>query len=133
MSASHINVLLVDDSGTIRRIIRKILGQIGIEKVEEAENGSEALEKLSSESFRLVISDWNMEPICGLELLKEIRSNDELKHLPFIMVSSNDSTKDVITAKEAGASSYIIKPFTAQNLKFKIQNILKVDFAEPVG
>jgi two-component system chemotaxis response regulator CheY len=74
-----------------------------------------------------------MEPIGGLELLKEIRSNDELKHLPFIMVSSNDSTKDVITAKEAGASSYIIKPFTAQNLKFKIQNILKVDFAEPVG
>lgn len=133
MSASHINVLLVDDSDTIRRIIRKILGQIGIEKVEEAENGSEALEKLSSESFRLVISDWNMEPIGGLELLKEIRSNDELKHLPFIMVSSNDSTKDVITAKEAGASSYIIKPFTAQNLKFKIQNILKVDFAEPVG
>jgi two-component system chemotaxis response regulator CheY len=133
MSASHINVLLVDDSGTIRRIIRKILGQIGIEKVEEAENGSEALEKLSSESFRLVISDWNMEPIGGLELLKEIRSNDELKHLPFIMVSSNDSTKDVITAKEAGASGYIIKPFTAQNLKFKIQNILKVDFAEPVG
>ena len=133
MSASHINVLLVDDSGTIRRIIRKILGQIGIEKVEEAENGSEALEKLSSGSFRLVISDWNMEPIGGLELLKEIRSNDELKHLPFIMVLSNDSTKDVITAKEAGASSYIIKPFTAQNLKFKIQNILKVDFAEPVG
>ena len=133
MSSNHINVLLVDDSGTIRRIIRKILGQIGIEKVEEAENGSEALEKLSSDSFRLVISDWNMAPVGGLELLRKIRSDEGLKHLPFIMVSSNDSTRDVITAKEAGASSYIIKPFTAKNLKFKIENILKIDIAEPVA
>ena len=132
MSIDYINVLLVDDSGTIRRIIRKILKQIGIEQVEEAENGADALEKLQAASFRLIISDWNMEPVGGLDLLRQIRANEGTKDLPFIMVSSNDSTKDVIKAKDAGASSYIIKPFTAKNLKFKIENILNLAIAEPL-
>ncbi len=133
MAANGINVLLVDDSATIRRIICKILAQIGIEHVDEALNGAEALKKLKENSYRLILSDWNMEPVGGLELLQRIRANEALRDVPFIMVSSNDSTRHVIRAKEAGADSYIIKPFTAKNLKMKISRVLNVEEAELIA
>jgi two-component system, chemotaxis family, chemotaxis protein CheY len=118
------NVLVVDDYNTMRRILRNLLSQIGFSNVEEAEDGSTGLRKLRERSFGLVISDWNMAPMSGLEFLKEVRSDGALKDMPFIMITAESKTENVVAAKEAGVSNYIVKPFNADTLKKKIEAVL---------
>ena len=102
------SILIVDDYKTMLRIIRNLLKQLGFDNVEEAIDGSTALAKLKQKDFGLVISDWNMEPMTGLQLLKEIRTDNSLKALPFIMVTAESKTENVVAAKEAGVSNYIV-------------------------
>ncbi len=119
-----INVLIVDDYKTMLRIIRNLLKQINFNNVEEASDGAEALQKLRSGQFGLVISDWNMEPMTGLQLLQEVRSDARLKPTPFIMVTAESKAENIVAAKEAGVSNYIVKPFNAETLQSKIEKVL---------
>lgn len=120
----NMKVLVVDDYKTMVRIIRNLLKQLNFGNVDEAADGSTALRKLRETHFGMVISDWNMEPMTGLQLLKEVRSDDKLKDLPFIMVTAESKTENVVAAKEAGVSNYIVKPFNAATLKSKITGVL---------
>jgi two-component system chemotaxis response regulator CheY len=117
-------VLIVDDYKTMLRIIRNLLKQLGIENVDEATDGQEALVKLRSGNFGLVISDWNMAPMTGLDLLKEVRADPRLKDTPFIMITAESKTENVTAAKQAGVSNYIVKPFNAETLREKIEKVL---------
>lgn len=117
-------ILVVDDYGTMRRIVRGLLEQIGYQDVDEAEDGASALEKLRNATYNLIISDWNMEPMTGYELLKEVRADAKLKDTPFILVTAEGKTENVVAAKKAGVDSYIVKPFTAQTLQAKISSVL---------
>jgi two-component system chemotaxis response regulator CheY len=119
-----VKILVVDDYPTMRRILRNLLTQIGITDVDEAASGAEALAKLQSTHIDLVISDWNMEPVTGLELLKKLRANAATAALPFIMVTAESKTENVIEAKKAGVNNYIVKPFTADTLKSKIAAVM---------
>lgn len=119
-----INVLIVDDYKTMLRIIRNLLKQIDFNNVEEATDGSDALSKLRAGNFGLVISDWNMVPMTGLQLLQEVRADNRLKNTPFIMVTAESKTENVVAAKSAGVSNYIVKPFNAETLKDKIEKVL---------
>ncbi len=120
----NMNVLIVDDYKTMLRIIRNLLKQLEFDNVEEATDGAEALAKLRAGNFGLVISDWNMEPMTGLDLLKEVRSDSRLKNLPFIMITAESKTENVVAAKQAGVSNYIVKPFNAETLREKIEKVL---------
>jgi two-component system chemotaxis response regulator CheY len=120
----NIPILIVDDYKTMLRIIRNLLKQLNFNNVDEATDGSEALRKLREKKFGLVISDWNMEPMTGLQLLREVRSDIKLKDMPFIMVTAESKTENVIAAKEAGVSNYIVKPFNAETLKQKLVAVL---------
>ena len=124
MIDKSMNVLIVDDYKTMLRIIRNLLKQIDFNNVEEASDGAEALSKLRSSNFGLVISDWNMQPMTGLELLQEVRQDIRLKALPFIMITAESKTENVIAAKQAGVSNYIVKPFNAETLREKIEKVL---------
>ena len=124
MPNSNLNVLIVDDYKTMLRIIRNLLKQIDFENVEEASDGIEALAKLQAGNFDLIISDWNMEPMTGLQLLQHVRADPKLKSTPFIMVTAESKTENVIVAKQAGVSNYIVKPFNAETLRAKIQKVL---------
>ncbi|MGF1606690.1 MAG: response regulator [Rhodothalassiaceae bacterium] len=117
-------ILIVDDYKTMLRIVRNLLKQLGFDNVDEATDGSMALEKLRSKSYGLVISDWNMEPMTGYELLKEVRADGQLKNTPFIMVTAESKTDNVVAAKKAGVNNYIVKPFNAATLKQKLQAVL---------
>lgn len=117
-------VLVVDDYNTMRRIIRNLLNQLGYTDVDEAEDGTSALAKMRAAPYGLVISDWNMEPMTGYELLKQVRADDKLKATPFIMVTAESKTENVIAAKKAGVDNYIVKPFNAQTLQSKINAVL---------
>ncbi len=117
-------ILVVDDYATMRRIVRNLLTQIGYTDIDEASDGSTALQKLRESKFGLIICDWNMEPMTGLQLLKEIRADSKLNGLPFIMVTAESKTENVIAAKAAGVNNYIVKPFNADTLKQKIQAVL---------
>jgi two-component system, chemotaxis family, chemotaxis protein CheY len=116
-------VLVVDDYNTMIRIIRNLLKQLGFEDVDDASDGSAALSKLREKRYGLVISDWNMEPMTGYELLKEVRQDRGLSKTPFIMVTAESKTENVIAAKKAGVNNYIVKPFNAQTLKTKIEAV----------
>ncbi len=116
-------VLVVDDYKTMVRIIRNLLKQLGFNDVDEASDGREALAKMRQRRYGLVISDWNMEPMTGYELLKEVRADASLARTPFIMVTAESKTENVIAAKKAGVNNYIVKPFNAQTLKGKIDAI----------
>ncbi len=116
-------ILVVDDYKTMVRIIRNLLKQLGFNNVDDAADGVEALSKLREKKYGLVISDWNMEPMTGYELLKEVRSDDSLNRTPFIMVTAESKTENVIAAKKAGVNNYIVKPFNAQTLKGKINAV----------
>lgn len=116
-------ILVVDDYQTMIRIIRNLLKQLGFEDVDDATDGVEAMSKLRQRKYGLIISDWNMEPMTGFELLKTVRSDDALKATPFIMVTAESKTDNVIAAKKAGVNSYIVKPFNAQTLRAKIESI----------
>ena len=118
------NVLIVDDYKTMLRIIRNLLKQIDFNNVEEAADGAEALLKLRAGNFGLVISDWNMQPMTGLELLQEVRQDTRLKAMPFIMITAESKTENVVAAKQAGVSNYIVKPFNAETLRDKIEKVL---------
>jgi len=118
------NVLIVDDYKTMLRIIRNLLKQIDINNVEEATDGAEALAKLRAGSFGLVISDWNMLPMSGLQLLQEVRADARLKATPFIMITAESKAENVVAAKQAGVSNYIVKPFNAETLREKITKVL---------
>jgi two-component system chemotaxis response regulator CheY len=100
------------------------LKQLGFENVDEASDGREALEKMRTKKYGLVISDWNMEPMTGYELLREVRADEILKPTPFIMVTAESKTENVIAAKKAGVNNYIVKPFNAQTLKAKVASVL---------
>lgn len=117
-------ILIVDDYKTMLRIIRNLLKQIGFQNVDEATDGQAALEQLRQRDYGLVISDWNMEPMTGLDLLREVRSDDVLRPVPFIMVTAESKTENVVAAKEAGVNNYIVKPFNAATLKTKLVAVL---------
>ena len=116
-------VLVVDDYKTMVRIIANLLHQLGFSDIDEANDGSEALGKLRDRKYGLVISDWNMEPMTGCDLLQQVRQDENLGQLPFIMVTAEAKTENVIAAKKAGASNYIVKPFNAATLQSKIEAI----------
>src|SRR5690242_20073719 len=118
------NVLIVDDYKTMLRIVGNLLKQLGFTNIDEATDGATALEKLRQKPYGLVISDWNMEPMTGLQLLKEVRSDIKLKSVPFIMVTAESKTENVVAAKEAGVSNYIVKPFNAETLRQKLVSVL---------
>ncbi len=120
----NINVLIVDDYRTMLRIIRNLLKQLDFNNVDEAVDGQEALAKLRAGNFGLVISDWNMAPMTGLDLLKEVRADARLKSMPFIMITAESKTENVVAAKQAGVSNYIVKPFNAETLREKIEKVL---------
>jgi len=117
-------ILIVDDYKTMLRIIRNLLKQLGFENVDEATDGSQALQKLRQKPYSLVISDWNMEPMTGLQLLKEVRADSKLKETPFIMVTAESKKENVIAAKQAGVNNYIVKPFNADTLKGKLTSVI---------
>lgn len=122
----NINILTVDDNKTMLRIIHNLLTQIGFSNVDEASNGMMALEKLKEKKYELIISDWNMEPMSGIELLKNVRATEKLKMIPFLMITAESRTENVIAAKQAGVSNYIVKPFNSETLKTKLISILGV-------
>ena len=113
-------VLIVDDYKTMLRIVRNLLKHVGFENVDEAADGGEAFNKMKEKKYGLVISDWNVEPVSGLGLLKQVRSDGNLQGTPFIMLTAESKTENVIAAKEAGVSNYIVKPFNAETLKQKL-------------
>ncbi len=117
-------ILIVDDYKTMLRIVRNLLKQLGFNNVDEATDGAQALEKARGKQYGLIISDWNMEPMTGYELLKEIRADNQLKRTPFIMVTAESKTDNVIAAKKAGVNNYIVKPFNAATLKTKLVAVL---------
>lgn len=117
-------VLIVDDYKTMLRIVRNLLKQLGFNNVDEATDGAQALEKARAKSYGLIISDWNMEPMTGYELLKEVRADNQLKDTPFIMVTAESKTDNVIAAKKAGVNNYIVKPFNAATLQSKLSAVL---------
>ncbi len=117
-------ILIVDDYKTMLRIIRNLLKQLDFVNVEDAIDGSSALQKLREGKYGLVISDWNMEPMTGIQLLKEVRADENLKKIPFIMITAESKTENVVVAKEAGVSNYIVKPFNAATLKSKLVGVL---------
>ncbi|MCB5177713.1 response regulator, partial [Microvirga lenta] len=119
-----IPVLVVDDYQTMIRILRNLLKQIGFKDVDDASDGTAALAKLKEKKYGLVISDWNMEPMTGYELLQHVRADENLNALPFIMVTAEAKTENVIAAKKAGVNNYIVKPFNAQTLQAKIAAVL---------
>ena len=122
-------VLVVDDYNTMVRIIRNLLRQLGFENVDDANDGTVALEKMRSRKYGLVISDWNMEPMTGYDLLKEVRASPEFSKTPFIMITAESKTENVIAAKKAGVNNYIVKPFNAATLKTKMEAV----FPDAVG
>ena len=126
-------VLVVDDYSTMVRIIRNLLGQIGFADVDDARDGQSALAKMHSRRYGLVISDWNMEPMTGYDLLRQVRADPGLGEIPFIMVTAESKTENVIAAKKAGVNNYIVKPFNAQTLKAKIEAVFadKVEHTSP--
>lgn len=116
-------ILVVDDFSTMRRIIKNILRQLGFTNVQEADDGSTAWPKIQSEPFDLIVTDWNMPKMSGLELLKAIRGDEDLKDLPVLMVTAEALKENIIEAVKAGVSNYIVKPFTAETLQEKLNKI----------
>jgi len=125
MPSSDLRFLVVDDFSTMRRIVRNLLKELGFTNVEEAEDGVVALQKLRGGGFDLVISDWNMPNMTGIELLRSVRADPALKHLPLLIITAEAKKENIIEAAQAGASGYIVKPFTAATLDEKLAKILQ--------
>ena len=117
-------VLIVDDYATMLRIVKNLLKQIGFENVDEATDGGLAYQMMKRKKYGLVISDWNMQPVTGIEFLRNVRKDPELKGIPFIMVTAESKTENVVEAKNAGVSNYIVKPFSSDVLKGKIASVV---------
>lgn len=124
MLDQNMKILVVDDFSTMRRIIKNILREIGYSNVDEADDGTTALEKLKGSKFDFVVTDWNMPNMPGIELLKAIRQDPSLKETPVLMVTAEAAKENVVTAVQAGVNNYIVKPFTAAALKERIDLIL---------
>ena len=120
----NMSILIVDDYKTMLRILRNLLRQLSFNNVDEAMDGSMALQKLRQAQFGLVISDWNMEPMTGIELLREVRADEKLMATPFIMITAESKSENVIAANEAGVSNYIVKPFNAETLRSKMSSVI---------
>ncbi len=120
---TSLKVLVVDDMSTMRRIVKNVLKQIGFSDLIEAENGQDALTKLKAGGFGLVVSDWNMPVMQGIDLLRAVRADPELKSLPFLMVTAEAQKENIIEAVQAGVSNYVVKPFTAEALQGKLEKI----------
>lgn len=133
MADDKTRFLVVDDFLTMRRILRNLLKELGYTNVDEAEDGVAALHKLESQPYDFVITDWNMPNMDGLTLLRKIRSNEKLKHLPVLMVTAEAKKENIIAAAQAGASGYIVKPFTAAVLAEKIDRIFEKMGKKPAG
>jgi len=118
-----IKVMVVDDFATMRRIVKGVLKQLGFNDVVEAEDGAIALKELQKEKVGLIVSDWNMPNMTGLELLKAVRSDDNLKDIPFLMVTAEGQKENVIKAVQAGVSNYIVKPFTPETFSAKLEKV----------
>lgn len=125
MADKNMKFLIVDDFSTMRRIVRNLLKELGFSNVDEAEDGVVALNKLKGSNFEFVVSDWNMPNMSGLELLKAIRADASLKHLPVLMVTAEAKKENIIEAAQAGASGYVVKPFTAATLEEKLNKIFE--------
>ncbi|MHB1099420.1 MAG: chemotaxis response regulator CheY [Burkholderiales bacterium] len=125
MANADLKILVVDDFSTMRRIIRNLLKELGFPNVTEAEDGMDALKKLQGGNFEFVVSDWNMPNMSGIELLRAIRKDPTLKHLPVLMVTAEAKKENIIEAAQAGASGYVVKPFTAAVLDEKLSKIFK--------
>lgn len=121
----NMKILVVDDMVTMRKIVKNILKQLGFANVDEAENGQEALQKLRSGTFGFVVSDWNMPVMTGIDLLRAIRADEQLKAIPVLMVTAEAQQSNLIEAVQAGVSNYIVKPFTAETMQEKIGKIFK--------
>jgi two-component system chemotaxis response regulator CheY len=125
---SNLNVLIVDDLGSVRKVLRKILAELGAKQVIEAVDGEEALQKITSGGYDLVISDWEMPKINGVDLIKKLRAEEKTSKLPFIMITAHGTKESVIAAVQAGVSNFIVKPFSAGILKSKISEALSSSF-----
>lgn len=125
MADTNMKFLVVDDFSTMRRIVRNLLKELGFQNVDEAEDGVAALSKLRGSQFDFVVSDWNMPNMTGIDLLKEIRADDNLKHLPVLMVTAEAKKENIVSAAQAGANGYIVKPFTAATLEEKLNKIFQ--------
>ncbi|WP_148716219.1 MULTISPECIES: chemotaxis response regulator CheY [Chitinolyticbacter] len=123
MADNNMRFLVVDDFSTMRRIVRNLLKELGFSNVEEAEDGQVALHKLKNTTYEFVVTDWNMPNMTGIELLRAIRADAQLKHLPVLMVTAEAKKENIIEAATAGASGYIVKPFTAATLDEKLKKI----------
>ncbi|MDR4502320.1 MAG: chemotaxis response regulator CheY [Nitrospirales bacterium] len=123
MLDTNMKVLVVDDMSTMRRIVKNVLKQIGYSDIAEAENGQDAMAKLKTGGFGLVVSDWNMPVMPGIELLRNVRADADLKSLPFLMVTAEAQKENIIEAVQAGVSNYVVKPFTAEALQEKLEKI----------
>jgi two-component system chemotaxis response regulator CheY len=124
MVDKNMPVMIVDDYSTMLRILRNLLRQLDFNNVDDATDGTDALQKLHQKKYGLIISDWNMQPMTGIDLLRRVRADADLKHIPFVMVTAESKTENVITAKQAGVSNYIVKPFNADTLKGKLESVL---------
>ncbi len=118
-------ILVVDDFSTMRRIIKNLLRDLGFTNVQEADDGSTALPMLKDGDFDFVVTDWNMPGMQGIDLLREIRKDDNLKHMPVMMVTAEAKKEQIVAAAQAGVNGYIVKPFTAATLKGKLDKIFE--------
>jgi two-component system chemotaxis response regulator CheY len=126
MADKNLKFLVVDDFSTMRRIVRNLLKELGYTNVDEAEDGVVALQKLrSGANFQFIVSDWNMPNMTGIELLKQVRADPNLKNLPLLMITAEAKKENIIEAAQAGASGYIVKPFTAGTLEEKLNKIFE--------
>ena len=125
MGIENTRFLVVDDFSTMRRIVRNLLKELGFANVQEAEDGVDALAKLRVDTFDFVVSDWNMPNMTGIDLLRAIRADEKLKHLPVLMVTAEAKKENIIMAAQAGASGYVVKPFTAATLDEKLKKIFQ--------
>ncbi len=122
---TDMKILVVDDFSTMRRIVKNLLGELGFTNMQEADDGSTAITALQAGDFEFVVTDWNMPGMTGIELLRAIRADAKLAHLPVLMVTAEASREQIIEAAQAGVNGYIIKPFTAVTLKEKIDKIFE--------
>jgi two-component system chemotaxis response regulator CheY len=125
MADKNLKFLVVDDFSTMRRIVRNLLKELGYTNVDEAEDGVAALQKLHGGNFQFVVTDWNMPNMTGIELLKAIRADAGLKHLPVLMITAEAKKENIVEAAQNGASGYIVKPFTAATLEEKLNKIFE--------
>jgi two-component system chemotaxis response regulator CheY len=119
----NMKVLIVDDFATMRRILKNIMKQIGFSDITEADNGKNALKVLRSQEIDLILCDWNMPEMPGIEVLNTVRADDELKNTPFVMVTAEAQKENILEAVKAGVSSYVVKPFTAETVEQKLKKV----------